>query len=117
MGVAGTESRLFGGENAETGLAVDDEAGTDKGVEEGRRCITVFTVTRLVSLEAGSNGMIVPGGFESMRKARVLFGMGGIIRAWYMFFCSWEVFVFVLSKRDFGCGFVFPGGNDELQSH
>jgi hypothetical protein len=110
VGVDGTEGRLWGGEDPETGLAADDEARDDNGAVavERRLCTTVFTVTRLVSLEGGSNGLISPGCLESIWKALPLFGIGGIIRAWYIVFCSWDAFVFVFSKRVFGCGFVAP---------
>lgn len=83
FGVAGTASRLFVVENAEGRFIAGDDVATDEDVDAvaGRRWITVFTVTRLVSLEGGSNGMVDPEGFESTRKALVLFGIGGIIRA------------------------------------
>jgi hypothetical protein len=66
-------------EEAEDGVIVDEV----KGAVEGRRCITVFTVTRLESFKAGNNGGVASD-LASMRKFRPLDGMGGIIRALYM---------------------------------
>lgn len=63
-------------------VEVEDELPVDKSetIVEARRCITVFTVTLLVSFEAGNNGSVASG-LASTRKFRPLDGMGGIMRA------------------------------------
>ena len=66
-------------EEAESGDNVEIKETVD-----GRRCITVFTITRLeLSFEAGNNGNVASG-LASIRKFRPLGGMGGIIRALYI---------------------------------
>lgn len=62
---------------------VVEEAEGVVGGAQGRRCITVFTITRLVSSEVGNSGS-VGSGFASTQKFRPLDGMGGIMRALYI---------------------------------
>jgi len=63
---------------AENGVILEVEETLDD-----RRCVTVFTVTRLGSFEAGNNGNVASG-LASTRKFGLLDGMGGIIRALYI---------------------------------
>lgn len=58
------------------------DGGFDETIQ-GRRCTTVLTITRLVSFDVGNKGSAASG-FESMRGARPLDGIGGIIRALYI---------------------------------
>jgi len=90
--------RLHGSDTLETfdaerwDFECDDVVGEEEEGEvvdeaeqavEGRRCITVFTVTRLVSFEVGNNGGVALA-LVSARKFRPLGGMGGMMRALYM---------------------------------
>jgi hypothetical protein len=65
-----------------------DVAGVVEVVEDvtGRRWTTLFTVTRLVPLDGGKNWTAALGGFGRMLYFFPFWGIGGIMRAWYIFF-------------------------------
>jgi len=106
----------FGGEGEDTAPAQEGEAAfpaMDEIVEEaiGRRWTTLFTVTRLVPVEGGRNCIVALGGVGRMQYFFPFWGIGGIMRALYMFFWSLDASVRVFWKRDLGAGFEPPREN------
>lgn len=85
-------------------MAEEEDADVDADVDAmtGRRWTTLFTVTRLGSPEEGEKGSVTSGGRASTRKILPLEGIGGIMRALYMFFWSLDASVFVFWKSVFG---------------